>query len=38
MKNKNWELIASKYNGSAWKNYNPDYATNIKKYYNEFKK
>lgn len=38
MKNKNWELIAAKYNGSKWKTYNPDYATNIKKFYNEFKK
>lgn len=38
IKNKNWESIASKYNGSNWKNQNPDYAINIEKYYNEFKK
>lgn len=36
MKNKQWERIASLYNGSAWKSHNPDYADNIKRYYNEF--
>ncbi|WP_430827552.1 N-acetylmuramidase domain-containing protein [Chryseobacterium indologenes] len=38
MKNKNWEDIASKYNGSKWKKKNPDYASNIETYYNEYKK
>jgi hypothetical protein len=37
MKNKDWESIAEKYNGSSWKTTNPDYANNIKKYYNELK-
>ncbi|PZX93753.1 hypothetical protein DOS84_10165 [Flavobacterium aquariorum] len=37
MKNKDWESIAEKYNGSSWKTTNPDYANNLKKYYNELK-
>ena len=37
MKDKKWETIAYKYNGSAWRSHNPNYANNIKKYYNEFK-
>lgn len=38
MKNKNWEEIARLYNGNSWRTINPEYANNIKKYYNEFKK
>ncbi len=37
MKNKDWEGIAKWYNGERWRDYNPDYAKNIKKYYVEFK-
>jgi hypothetical protein len=37
MKNKDWESIAEKYNGSSWKTINPDYANNLKKYYDELK-
>lgn len=36
MKEKQWEKIATLYNGSNWKNQNPNYANNIKKYYEEF--
>ncbi len=38
MKNKKWEVIAAKYNGGKWREKNPNYATNIEKFYNEFKK
>lgn len=37
MKNKDWEGIAKWYNGGNWKDDNPNYASNIKKYYEEFK-
>jgi len=37
LKNKNWESIARLYNGVNWKNQNPKYASNIEKYYNQFK-
>ena len=37
LKNKNWEGIATLYNGSKWKEKNPEYANNVKKYYNQFK-
>ena len=37
LKNKNWEGIATLYNGSKWKEKNPEYANNIKRYYNQFK-
>ena len=37
LKNKNWESIARLYNGANWKNQNPKYASNIEKYYNQFK-
>jgi len=37
LKNKNWERIATLYNGPNWKNQNPEYANNIKRYYNQFK-
>lgn len=33
LNNKNWELVASIYNGKNWKSTNPDYAKNIEKYY-----
>lgn len=38
MKEKDWEDIAKKYNGSLWKKYNPDYADNIERYYYEYSK
>jgi hypothetical protein len=34
----NWEKVASLYNGTNWKNQNPDYAKKIQQYYEEFKK
>jgi hypothetical protein len=34
---RNWEGVASAYNGSYWKKSNPDYASNLHKFYNEFK-
>lgn len=37
LKNKNWEGIATLYNGSKWKEKNPEYANNVKRYYNQFK-
>ena len=37
LKNKNWEGIATLYNGPKWKEKNPEYANNIKRYYNQFK-
>ena len=37
LKNKNWERIATLYNGPKWKDKNPEYANNIKRYYNQFK-
>ncbi len=33
LNSKNWELVASIYNGKNWKNQNPDYAKNIENYY-----
>ena len=36
MRGKNWEKIAELYNGKNWKKTNPDYATNLKKYYEEY--
>lgn len=38
MRNKDFEAIAKAYNGDKWKTYNPDYAKNIKSFYDEFKK
>ena len=37
LKRKNWEEIATLYNGPKWKEKNPEYANNIKRYYNQFK-
>ena len=37
LKSKNWEEIATLYNGPKWKEKNPEYANNIKRYYNQFK-
>ena len=37
LKNKDWESIARLYNGANWKKQNPKYASNIEKYYNQFK-
>ena len=38
MKNKNWDIIAELYNGKNWKNVNPEYANNLKAFYNEYNK
>jgi len=37
MKDRDWRMIARKYNGNKWEVTNPDYASNIEKYYNELK-
>lgn len=34
---KKWENVAASYNGRRWKNKNPNYASDLEKYYNEFK-
>ncbi len=34
---KKWEDVAASYNGRSWKKHNPTYASNLEKYYNEFK-
>ncbi|ALL68867.1 putative phage-encoded peptidoglycan binding protein [Paraburkholderia caribensis MBA4] len=33
----NWEQVARSYNGKYWKKKNPEYATNLAKYYAQFK-
>jgi hypothetical protein len=38
LKDHKWETVAFYYNGKYWKKINPNYATNIQKYYEEFKK
>jgi hypothetical protein len=38
LKNREWETVAFYYNGKYWKKINPHYASNIQKYYEEFKK
>ncbi|MBB3213480.1 hypothetical protein FHW67_002772 [Herbaspirillum sp. Sphag1AN] len=35
---KDWEKIASHYNGNNWKNVNPDYAINLKKFFDKYSK
>ena len=37
LKNKQWETVATLYNGANWQRTNPNYVSNIKKYYAEFK-
>ena len=38
MKDKNWIKMAVLYNGGGWAKTNPHYPTNVKKYYESFKK
>lgn len=38
LKDRKWETVAMYYNGKYWKKINPNYAANIQKYYEEFKK
>ncbi|HRO41885.1 MAG TPA: N-acetylmuramidase domain-containing protein [Flavipsychrobacter sp.] len=38
LRQKNWTLVAEKYNGSEWQSENPEYADNLKTYYEQFKK
>lgn len=38
LRTKNFETIAQGHNGKNWKKTNPDYAKNIEKFYNEYKK
>jgi hypothetical protein len=37
LKNHNWEQVATSYNGGGWRTKNPDYANNLKKFYEQFK-
>ncbi|WP_459619941.1 N-acetylmuramidase family protein [Burkholderia sp. 3C] len=37
LKTHDWRAVASSYNGGGWESSNPDYATNLDKYYREFK-
>ncbi|MFL9963505.1 N-acetylmuramidase domain-containing protein [Paraburkholderia sediminicola] len=34
---RNWEKVADSYSGSIWRTKNPDYASNLAKYYDQFK-
>ncbi|MGS0574543.1 N-acetylmuramidase family protein [Xanthomonas oryzae pv. oryzicola] len=36
LQNKDYEKIAEGHNGGSWRHINPDYATNIEKYYNDY--
>jgi len=36
LKNREWETVAAAYNGKQWKKTNPDYANNLRKYYEQF--
>ncbi|MDH6152276.1 MULTISPECIES: N-acetylmuramidase domain-containing protein [Paraburkholderia] len=33
----NWEQVADAYNGTSWRTKNPNYASNLAKYYDQFK-
>ncbi|GAB2875259.1 N-acetylmuramidase family protein [Paraburkholderia jirisanensis] len=37
LRNHDWEMVASSYNGADWEITNPDYANNLKEYYDLFK-
>lgn len=37
LKSHNWEAVAASYNGNNWKKINPDYASNLGKFYDQFK-
>lgn len=37
LKNHDWEQVATSYNGGGWRTKNPDYANNLKKFYEQFK-
>ncbi|VWC83704.1 phage-encoded peptidoglycan binding protein [Burkholderia lata] len=37
LKTHNWEVVATSYNGGGWKKKNPTYATDLGKYYAQFK-
>jgi len=37
LRNKQWETVATLYNGSNWRKTNPNYVRNIKMYYSQFK-
>lgn len=37
LKNRDWEAVAASYNGNGWKSANPDYATNLGKFYEQFR-
>ncbi|MBB5408623.1 hypothetical protein HDG34_002560 [Paraburkholderia sp. HC6.4b] len=37
LKNHDWEKVAAGYNGKNWQTHNPDYASNLGKFYDQFK-
>ncbi|WP_185640437.1 N-acetylmuramidase family protein [Burkholderia stagnalis] len=37
LRDHNWEQVATSYNGGGWRKKNPDYANNLKKFYEQFK-
>jgi hypothetical protein len=37
LKSHDWGKVAAGYNGSSWQTHNPDYASNLSKFYDEFK-
>ena len=37
LQTRNWEKVADSYNGSSWRTKNPNYASNLAKYYDQFK-
>ncbi|GAB2868290.1 N-acetylmuramidase family protein [Paraburkholderia jirisanensis] len=36
LRNREWEAVAGSYNGQNWRNANPNYAINLRKYYDKF--
>jgi hypothetical protein len=36
LRTKNFEMIAEGHNGAAWRSINPEYANNIRRFYNEY--
>ncbi|SIT50600.1 putative phage-encoded peptidoglycan binding protein [Paraburkholderia piptadeniae] len=37
LKEHDWEKVAASYNGASWRKQNPDYASNLGKYYDQYK-
>ncbi|MDR0182128.1 N-acetylmuramidase domain-containing protein [Lysobacter sp. UC] len=36
LRTRNFEMIAEGHNGAAWRSINPEYASNIRRYYHEY--